>query len=168
MNCTVKASGPALLLSTKDASAGYAIRKFAAPVEQAVFAFTVQRAPGTQRHGNAFFVCGPSDRPENCIECRLYYGGRSSMMITGSQVEQVEEKASFTRRDAFAVAVSIDCKARTVTFAAGGKELTARIAGPIDAITHYGYGGANSDNLFTETAAGKPPASQPEASELKP
>jgi len=149
INCTVERSGSALKVSTKDAKAGYAVRKAAKPLEKATFTFAVKRSPGSGRHGNAFFVCGPSDRPEDWIECRLYYGGRSAMMIAGSGVAPVEEKISPARRDLFTVTVSIDCKPRTVTFAAAGKELSAKMTESIEAITHYGCGGANADNLFT-------------------
>ena len=73
-------------------------------------------------------------------------------MISGSNVEQIEEKLTFATRNVFAVTVSIDCPARTVTFEAAGRKLTSKISGSIEAITHYGCGGANSDNLFTDIA----------------
>ncbi len=47
------------------------------------------------------------------------------------------------------VTVSIDCRERTVVFEAAGDELRSRITGSIEAITQFGYGGSNSDNLFT-------------------
>jgi hypothetical protein len=137
------------LFSTKDEGMGYAIRESQKPLAKAKFRFAVRRASGTGRHGNAFFVCGPSDRPEEQIECRLYYGGRSSLMITGSPVEHIEEKADLRGRDLFIVTVRVDCDPGTVTFEAAGKTVTARITSPVDKITHYGYGGGNSDNLFT-------------------
>jgi hypothetical protein len=153
INATLEASGAALLFSTKDQNAGYAVQESAKPLPKAVFSFAVKRAvgkSGERRHGNAFFVCGKGKRPEDWLECRLYYGGRSSLMITGGLVKQVEEKVSLGRRDVFDVTVSVDCAARTVTIEAGGSKLTSQITGPLDAITHYGYGGSNSDNEFTD------------------
>ena len=138
-----------LLLNTKDENAGYAVQETEQPLQSSVFKFAVKRAAGKGRHGNAFFVCGSSADPKNWIECRLYYGGRSSLMITGGAVEHTEEKVVFDRQGVFIVTVSVDCKARTVAFEAAGHKLTSRITGSIDAITHYGTGGANSDNVFT-------------------
>lgn len=152
LNATVQASGVALRVSTKDAKEGYAVERAANPLERAVFTFALKRAPDTHRHGNAFFVCGTSERPDEWIQCRLYYGGRSSMSISGPGVESVEERISLARAKMFAVTVSVDCPARTVTFEAGGKRLSAKITRPMQAITHYGYGGSNSDNDFTEAA----------------
>jgi len=153
INGTAQASGSAMLFSTKDKNAGYAVRECAEPIQKAVFSFSVMRAPGGAGqgwHGNAFLVFGPSGTPNDFIECRLYYGGRSSMMITGSRIEHVEEKVNFDRQRVFPVAVTVDCERRTVTFEAAGHKLTSEITGPLDAITHYGYGGANSANLFTD------------------
>jgi outer membrane protein assembly factor BamB len=150
INCTVESSGSALLLSTKDEKAGYAVQKSAKPTKKATFTFSVKRAAGSRRHGNAFFVCGPTDDPEDWIQCRLYYGGRSSMMITGSRVEHIEQKVTFATRNVFTVTVGIDCEGRTIVFETAGNKLTSKITGAIGAITHYGHGGANSDNLFTD------------------
>ena len=151
-NSVVERSGNAALFRTKDRNAGYAVRAAAKPLQRATFSFSLKRAAGNQvtgRHGNAFFVCGASPAADRLIECRLYYGGRSSLMITGSQVEHVEQKVSFSTRGPFTVDVTVDCDARTVTFAADGKRVTSKTTAPIAAITHYGYGGANSDTLFT-------------------
>jgi outer membrane protein assembly factor BamB len=150
INCTVEAFGSGLRLSTKDQDAGYAVRRSGKPLEKAVFTFAVTRAPGSRRHGNAFFVCGPSENPRDWIQCRLYYGGRSSMMITGSGVDEIEQKRTFARRGVFHVTVRVDCEARTVTFETDVGKLTSRITASIGPITHYGCGGANSDNLFTD------------------
>ena len=76
-------------------------------------------------------------------------GGRSSMMVTGALVEQVEEKADLRGRDVYEVSVRVDCEAGVVTVEAAGHTVTAKIKGDCEAITHYGYGGGNSDNLFT-------------------
>lgn len=146
-------TGSALLFSTKEAIAGYAVRESAKPAEKAVFDFFVKRAVGASgegRHGNAFFVCGKGNTPKDFIECRLYYGGRSSMVITGSHVEHIEERFNSDRKAIYQVTVSVDCESRTVTFETGGQKVTARISESVDAITHYGYGGSNSANLFTE------------------
>ena len=153
INSTLRLSNSGLLFSTKDKDTGYALQKLGKPASKSVFTFSVKRAQGPSgkgRHGNAFFACGASDRPEDLIECRLYYGGRSSLMISGSPVEHAEEKASFNRQAVFEVTVTVDCVGRTVTFETAGKKLTSRITGPVEAITHYGYGGANSDNYFTD------------------
>ena len=112
--------------------------------------FAVQRAEGAKRHGNAFFVCGPSDQPGDWIECRLYYGGRRSLMIAGRCVEQVEAKVALPGQGPYQASVTVDCQARTVSFAVGSQEVTTKLTGAIKAITHYGYGGANSDSVFTE------------------
>ena len=149
-NAVLEPSGGAALLRTKDKNAGYALQASATPLQRATFRLSLKRATGNQavgRHGNAFFVCGGT--PDQLIECRLYYGGRSSLMITGPRVEHVEKKVAFTRRTSFTVEVTVDCNAGTVAFSTDGKEVTSRIAPPLSAITHYGYGGANSDNLFT-------------------
>ncbi|MBC8870276.1 MAG: PQQ-binding-like beta-propeller repeat protein [Planctomycetes bacterium] len=153
INGTVNPTGSAVLFSTKDATAGYAVRESTRPLQKAVFDFFVKRAvgaPGEGRHGNASFVCGKGNTPEDLIECRLYYGGRGSMMITGSQVEHVEEKIRFDRKAMYQVTVTVDCENQTVTFETSGQKLASRITGPVDAITHYGYGGSNSANLFTD------------------
>ena len=154
-NATIKATGSVLLFSTKDQNTGYAVRACAKPMQKAVFSFSVKRAPrkpGQRRHGNAFFVCGKGTDPKGWIECRLYYGGRSSMMITGVLVKPIEAKKVFGRTVVFPVTVTIDCSARTVIFEAAGNRVTSQITEPLDAITHYGYGGGNSDNLFTDIA----------------
>ena len=153
INGTLQPFGPAVVFSVKDERVGYAVRESTKAMRQAVFTFSAQRAVGASgqgRHGNVFFVCGAGDTPEHFIECRLYYGGRGSMMIAGSHVEPKEEKIRFDRQAVFAVTVTVDCERRTVTFETAGQKLTSRITGPIDAITHYGYGGANSANLFTD------------------
>jgi len=152
-NGTLNPTGSAVLFSTKEATTGYAVRESAKPMKKAVFDFFVKRAvgaPGQGRHGNAFFVCGKGNTPKDLIECQLYYGGRSSMIITGSQVERVEEKINFDRKAMYQVTVTVDCDRRTVTFETSGQKLTSRITGPVNAITHYGYGGSNSANLFTQ------------------
>jgi hypothetical protein len=115
----------------------------------ATFRFAVRRASGAGRHGNAFFVFGPSGEPEQLIECRLYYGGRSSLMITGTLVEQAEKKVDFRGKEAYEVSVRVNCDTGTVTLDAVGQTVTAKFRSDCAAITHYGYGGANSDNLFT-------------------
>lgn len=149
INATMETTPTGVLFSTKDDKAGYAIRKADKPLSAATFRFAVRRAAGAGRHGNAFFVCGPSGDPQNQIECRLYYGGRSSLMISGGLVEQVEEKIDFKGQDVYEVAVRVDCNAGTVTLGALGQTLTAELKGDCRAITHYGYGGGNSTNLFT-------------------
>jgi len=152
-NCTLQPSGSALLFSTKDKNAGYAVRESAKPMQKALFSFSVMRAPGALgqgRHGNAFFVFGPSGIASDLIQCRLYYGGRSSMMITGSRIEHLEEKVDFEKQRIFTATVTVDCQSGTVAFEAAGHKLTSKITEPIDAITHYGYGGGNSANLFTD------------------
>ena len=140
----------AVRFETKDSKPGYAVRKLAAPVKGATFTFSVSRAPAEDRHGNAFFVCGNGNQPENWIECRLYYGGRRSVEITGKHAESVREEVDFPRQKTFPVTVTVDCEARTVTLTAAGRTLTSRIEGSLDTITHVGYGGANSANVFTD------------------
>ena len=153
INCTLEPAGSAVRLSVKDKDVGYAVRAAEKPLRTAGFSLSLKRVPGTRRHGNAFFVCGKSNRPEDWAECRLYYGGRSSLMITGGQAQQVEQKIELDNRTrAFTVTVRIDCNARSITFEAAGHVLTSTFTGPIDAITHYGYGGGNSDNFFTDIA----------------
>jgi len=148
-NATLKAVPSGVLFSTKDKNAGYAIRKADKPMSSATFRFAVRRAPGAGRHGNAFFVCGPSGDPQSLIECRLYYGGRSSLMITGALMEQAEKKIEFRGRDIYEAIVRVDCAARTVTVEAMGQTLSTKLKGNCETITHYGYGGGNSDNVFT-------------------
>ncbi|MCU0978302.1 MAG: PQQ-binding-like beta-propeller repeat protein [Pirellulaceae bacterium] len=150
LNCTLKPAGGRLQLSTKDDQPGYAVRQADQPWEKASLTFAVQRAEGAKRHGNAFFVCGPSDQPGDWIECRLYYGGRRSLMIAGRCVEQVEAKVALPGQGPYQASVTVDCQARTVSFAVGSQVVTTKLTGAIKAITHYGYGGANSDSVFTE------------------
>jgi hypothetical protein len=153
INGTMNPSGSAVLFSTKEATAGYAVREAAKPMKKAVFDFFVKRAvgaPAQGHHGNAFFVCGKGNTSKDLIECRLYYGGRGSMMITGSHIEHVEEKIRFDKKAIYQLTVTVDCESRTVTFEVAGQKLTSRITEPVEAITHYGYGGSNSANLFTE------------------
>lgn len=148
-NATLKETPAGVLFGTKDDKAGYALCKADRPIATATFRLALKRASGAGRHGNAFFVLGSGNDPAQLIECRLYYGGRSSLMITGPLVEQVEEKADLRGRELHEVTVRVDCKAGTVTLESGEQTVTARLKGNIDAITHYGYGGTNSDNLFT-------------------
>ncbi len=150
LNATAEASGPHLIFRTKDRTAGYAVRASDKPLARGTFTFSLKRVPTPRRHGNAFFVCGSGDAHEDWIECRVYYGGRSCLMITGPHVTHKEEKATFQRGAVITVTVTVDCTTRTVTLKAAGKELTSRMAGPMPGITHYGYGGANADNLFTK------------------
>jgi len=153
-NATVEPAGGGILFRTTNDKAGYAVRQAVAPLGKASFEFTVRRAEGKsgeKRHGNAFFVFGPSDKAEEWIECQLYYGGRSSVVIGGRGVERVEEPMKYSRKGALTVTVTVDCRAGTVVVeTGGGKAITARITGGMDAIRWYGYGGANSDNLFGE------------------
>ena len=142
--------GPAVRFETKDSKAGYAVRKVDEPIRRATFTFSVSRVPAEGRHGNAFFVCGNGNQPEDWIECRLFYGGRRSVEITGRHAQSVTEEVDFPRQKTFPVTVTVDCKARTVTLAAAGRTLTSRIKGSLDTITHVGFGGANSTNVFTD------------------
>jgi hypothetical protein len=154
-NCTLTSSGSSVLFQVHDANVGYALRKSSTPIQKGSFKFSLKRAPGPQgqgRHGNAYFVFGPSEDPKACIECRLYYGGRSSMMITGSPVQTVEKKLTFARRDVFTAIVTVDCKRREITFEVAGHKLTALMQDPLEAVNHYGYGGGNSANLCTGIA----------------
>jgi len=153
INSTAQAVGAGLQVSAKDEGAGYAVAKLAQPAKEAVFRFVAQRAPGTKRHGNAFFVCGSDNDPKSWIECQIYYGGRSSIRIAGGQVETAEEKVAFDRRAPIAATVTVSCPNRTVTVEAGGAKLTAPITGTMDRIVCYGFGGANSDTLFTGIVA---------------
>ncbi len=70
-------------------------------------------------------------------------------MITGALVAEAEEKADLRGRDVFEVVVRVDCTAGVISFESAGHTVTAKIQGDCEAITHYGYGGGNSDNLFT-------------------
>jgi hypothetical protein len=144
------APGPAVRFETKDSKAGYAVRKVATPVKRATFTFSVSRAPIEGRHGNAFFVCGNGNQPENWIECRLFYGGRRTAEIAGEHAQTVTEEIDFPRQRTHSVTVTVDCEARTVTLIAAGRTLTSRIEGSLDTITHVGYGGVNSANVFTD------------------
>jgi hypothetical protein len=159
VNATMEHAGWGFRLASKDQAAGYAIRPCDEPLEKVVFRFRVRRAGAAGRHGNAFFVCGPNDKPEDWIQCQLYYGGRRAMAITGKGVVQVQAKLALPPRDTFAVTVRIDCAARTVAFEADSAKLSSRITGPLGAITHYGCGGSNADNFFTpiEVAGGSAP-----------
>lgn len=142
--------GPAVRFETRDSKAGYAVRKVAAPLKRATFTFSVSRAPAKDRHGNAFFVCGNGDQPENWIECRLFYGGRRSVEITGKYAQTVVEQIDFPQQRTFPVTVTVDCEARTVTLTAAGRTVSSRIEGSLDTITHVGYGGVNCANVFTD------------------
>jgi len=111
----------------------------------------MQRVPNiTGRHGNGSFVCGYGDDPTAWIECRFYYGGRSSLTISGSPVEPVDKKVALVdRHGPFTVRVTMDRAKGMVRFEAGGHVAETPIKSLPQPITHYGYGGANSDNLFT-------------------
>jgi len=152
INATIAKDAFGFALASKDQGAGYAIRPADRPLERAIFRFAVKRRPGSARHGNAFFVCGASDKPDDWIECRLYYGGRRTLEITGKLVEHARTNFHPVKTDAMNVTVTVDCKARTVTLEVGETRLTTKITGAIAAITHYGCGGANADNLFTAIA----------------
>jgi hypothetical protein len=70
-------------------------------------------------------------------------------MITGEMVEHVEQKVDFDRSAALTVTVHVDCQTGSVTLEAGGHKLSTRLTRSLAAVTHYGYGGGNSDNVFT-------------------
>jgi outer membrane protein assembly factor BamB len=148
-NATLKKAEGGLLFSTDDDTVGYALRPAEHPVRKASFRCAVRRASGPGRHGNAFLVLSPEGAPEKLIECRLYYGGRSSLMITGPGVERVDKRAEFQRGGVYTMRVDVDCPAGVVTFQAAGQKLTAKMNDPWPAVAAYGYGGGNSDNLFT-------------------
>lgn len=158
-NGSIEAKGGGVLFHTNDDKAGYAVRQSDTPITKALFRFTVQRAvgkSGEKRHGNAFFVFGDGPNPEDWVECQLYYGGRSSLVVAGKGVARAEEKAKFDARGRFDVSVEVNLKAGIVTLEAGGAKATAEMTGRMDAIRYYGYGGANSDNLFGEIRVGSP------------
>ena len=151
-NCTLEAAGSGFRVSSKDRDTGYVVCPCAKPLEKAVFTFFVKRTPGTRRHGNVFFVFGQGDHPDDWTRCQLYYGGRSSMAITGSAVEHRENKLTDARAAVFQLTVRIDCSAQTIRFEAAGKQLDARFTKPIRTIICYGCGGSNADNTFSEIA----------------
>ena len=151
-NAGLESRGNRILFQTKDTSTGYAIRAADRPLAKAVFQFSVQRAQpsaGEKRHGNAFFVFSPTARPEDRIECRIYYGGRSSFSIAGKAVAAAEEHARFARDGTLDVTVSADCDAGTISCQVGEQTLKTKMTAKINAISHYGFGGANSANLFS-------------------
>lgn len=152
INATIQREPFGFALTSNDQGAGYAVRESDRPLQKAVFSFAVKRRPGTKRHGNAFFVCGARKKPEDWIECRLYYGGRRTMEIAGNVVEPAKIAFNPSRTDALHVVVTVDCKAQTVTLEAAEAKLTTRITKPVETITHYGVGGANADNCFSEIA----------------
>lgn len=157
-NATIEARDGGALLRTNDKESGYAVRPADAPIKKAAFRFTVQRAVGAageKRHGNAFFVFGGGPNPEDWVECQLYYGGRSSLVVAGKGVARVEERAKFDARGRFEVSVEVDLEAGSVTLEAGGARAISKMTGAMDAIRYYGYGGANSDNLFGEIRVGR-------------
>ncbi len=148
-NATLQQAGGGLLFGTKDEKEGYAVTATDQPLAKATFRLALKRASGGGRHGNAFFLFGSTDEPDQMVQCRLYYGGRSSLMITGDAVERAEKKADLRGRRQFEVTVEVDCREGTVTFKSADDTVTAKLCGDWQAITHYGYGGGNSDNLFT-------------------
>ncbi|MBN2451237.1 MAG: PQQ-binding-like beta-propeller repeat protein, partial [Lentisphaeria bacterium] len=149
LNASLEPAPRGMLFRTLDAGAGYALRPAEAPLRQATFTLSAVRAPGTNRHGNAFLVLGTGATPADWLECRLYYGGRSSLMLTGKGVETKEEKVALQRGDPFVLTATVDCAAGTLTFEVSGHSLTTRLTNPIQGITHYGYGGANADTVFS-------------------
>lgn len=159
LNATMEASDGGALFRTSDEKAGYAVRRADAPISKAIFRFTVQRAAGKsgeKRHGNAFFVFGGGPDPGDWVECQLYYGGRSSLVLAGKGVARAEEKAKFDARGRIGVTVAVDIEAGTITLEAAGARVSARMTGPMDAIRYFGYGGANSDNVFGPIRVGQP------------
>ena len=149
INCTMENTGPGVIVGTKDSNSGYAVQAVEQKLERGVFTFAVQRAPTEKRHGNVCFVFGTSEKPDDWLECWLYYGGRRTMTITGSRVQQVDKKVELPAAGVFFVTVTIDCKERTLLFDVNGTKLTTKITGPFIAISHYGIGGSNSANLLT-------------------
>lgn len=83
------------------------------------------------------------------IECRYYYGGRSSLTIAGEPVEFAETKEKLARPPVMAITVEVDLDKKKVTLSVAGHTLTTRITGDMEAITHIGYGGSNFSNRFT-------------------
>jgi hypothetical protein len=156
IDATLAPAGAAMRLTTEEGRPGYAIRKSEEPIRRGIFTVSVKRTPGSRRHGNAFLTFGPGDEPGDWIECHLYYGGRSSMMITGRGVETIERKIDLEQSGAFTLIASVDCEEGTVAFQVGKHELKTTLDTSISAITHYGVGGANCDNLFTGMTLNRP------------
>ena len=149
VDATIESISGGVCVKTLTKAPGYAIKKLDKPTRKATFTFNVTRAPvEARRHGNAFFVFGPSANMKQMVECRLYYGGRSSVMIVGS-AEEVDVEMTFTQRDRFIIRVTVDLDAGTVTMEAQGKKIESKLTGSPRAITYYGFGGANSDNIFS-------------------
>jgi len=156
VNATLRKSGEATVFGTNDKREGYALTAAERPLAKAVLSFSLKRAGKQGRHGNAFLVCAPSANIEGLIKCCLYYGGRSSLVITGKHVKDIEQKMDFDRRTAVhTMSVTVDCGARTLNFEADGKSVATDITGPVPAITHYGYGGGNSDSFVTAITVGQ-------------
>jgi hypothetical protein len=65
-------------------------------------------------------------------------------------VEEAQEKVQFGKANNFQAKVIFDGKSGTVTVEAGGRSVSAHLKGPARPVTHYGYGGANSETLFSE------------------
>jgi hypothetical protein len=95
-------------------------------------------------------MIGFGPEPDDWVECQIYYGGRSSLALAGPRVEFADEKVSFDRSGEFKVAVTVNGEAGTVTLEANGRTISTRLKDPVGPVTHYGYGGANSDTLFSE------------------
>ena len=143
------------VFSAAGAGAGFAVRKALRPLQKGTFTFSFRKAGARNikgRHGNSFLVLGPGNSPEGLIQVQLYFGGRRSITIAGAHVDEVTEKFDFPRRGLLEASVAFDLAARQISVTIGGKTVTAKITGDIPAITHYGYGGSNSDTIFSEIA----------------
>ena len=80
----------------------------------------------------------------------LYHGGRKRIIISGTHVDEQQEVFQLAKNALTEATVHFDLAAKTVSVNVAGKTVTAKITGDIPGITHFGYGGSNSDTFFTE------------------
>ncbi len=152
---TLKPAPGGCVFSTTDAKEGFAVREARQPLRKGEFAFTFKKAtPRTVsgRHGNCFFVLGTSGATEDLIQVMLYYGGRRSIVIFGKHVEDVDTKFEYPRQPQLSATVAFDLATRQLSVTIDGKTVRTKITADIPAITHYGFGGSNSDTFFSALA----------------
>ena len=149
VDAEIESVSDGLRLITRENASGFAIRKAERPLSKGVLSVSLRRAGTQGRHGNAFIVLGNSAEPARMIICRIYFGGRDSIGISGDMVEKREEKITFTTRHTIAAQVEFDCPAGTVSLNVGENVVKTRITGDLPSVTHYGYGGAHADNIYT-------------------
>lgn len=142
-------------LASDERSVGLALFEFSKPITaKTTWTFKMHRSPGFPNppyYGNGFFVLGDGPKDEQLVKCGLQFIQGKVTIIQGPAPAQKGEKLSYNG-DAdgeINLAVTYDPVAQTVTMKAGKQSLTAKLARPLQQITHAGFATWNAVTDFS-------------------